>query len=133
MNRDAHTILIADDDSEARFTLSLCLSTLGHDVVCVSNGRQAMRAIEERPFDVIITDMLMPEADGVEVIIAARQAQPHAAIIAISGGGEFFAAEELLKSGRLLGADAQLQKPFSRTQLLEAVNRLTRETGVAAA
>jgi CheY-like chemotaxis protein len=124
MTTDTLSILVVDDNAETRETIALCLRTLGYAVTSAADGREAIAEIHARSFDLVITDVLMPEVDGTEVIVAARRCQPNARIIAMSGGGDYFCAEDLLKVGRLLGAGMQLQKPFSRDQLLDSIERL---------
>jgi CheY-like chemotaxis protein len=133
MNTETRSILVADDNSDTREALSLCLRMSGHHVTCVADGKQAIDALAHDQFDLVITDLLMPYADGFEVIMATGRSQPNAGVIAMSGGGEYLGATDLLNTGRLLGADAHLQKPFSREQLLEAIENIARYHAVAAA
>lgn len=123
MNREICSVLLADHDSQALLTLSACLTALGYDVTSAATGREAIDAMAARDFDVIITDLLMPDGDGMEVIMAVRQLRPEAGIIAMSGDGDYFEGSQLLKTARLLGADALLEKPFTRAQLLDALER----------
>jgi CheY-like chemotaxis protein len=118
------SILVADDATDTLEVIAMCLRDSGHDVTCATGGRQAMSLIEDRHFDLIITDILMPDADGMEVIMAARRNQPDAQVIAMSGGGDFFSARHLLNLARALGADQKLTKPFSRATLLETIDRV---------
>lgn len=133
MNSDAHSILVVDDDAETRFVLALCLRHLGYEVTVATGGREAIDFLERRSFDVVITDMLMPDTDGLEVITAVRKLHFGTGIVAMTGGGEYLETAHLLKLGRLLGADVQLSKPFSRECLTQAVDRLCSDRGVVAA
>lgn len=119
----ALTILVAEDSPETLEVIAFCLRGNGHDVVCASGGREAITLLQDRNFDLVITDLLMPDADGMEVIMATREHQPSAAIIAMSGGGEFFSAKHLLNLAGALGADETLAKPFSQPALLEKIDR----------
>ena len=118
------SILVADDSDETLEVISMCLRSLGHDVTTATGGKAAMTLIEDRHFDLVITDLLMPDVDGMQVIMAVRQNQPRAQVIAMSGGGDFFSARHLLNLAAALGADEKLTKPFSRTTLIETVQRL---------
>lgn len=122
MNRIS--ILVVDDASDTLDVIAQCLSTTGHEVTCASGGRQAISLMEEQHFDLVITDLLMPDSDGMQVIMAARKTQPDASVVAMSGGGEYFPARYLLKLATALGADGQLMKPFTRTQLLDTVDQV---------
>jgi CheY-like chemotaxis protein len=117
------SILVADDTPETLEVISFCLRNCGHAVLCARGGREAITLLQDRNFDLVITDLLMPDADGMEVIMAVREHQPSASIIAMSGGGEFFSSRHLLNLAASLGADEKLTKPFSRDVLLAAVDR----------
>ena len=122
------SILVVDDASDTLEVITMCLRECGHVVTCASGGRAAIALLEDRHFDLIITDLLMPDSDGMEVIMAARQTQPAAQIIAMTGGGDFFSARHLLNLAGALGADERLTKPFSRATLLDAVDRACANT-----
>lgn len=115
------SILVADDAADTRNAIAECLRTMGHEVTCAAGGNQAIERLADRSFDLLITDLLMPDADGLQVIMEARKSQPGLRVIAMSGGGDYFSSTELLKLAGALGADVQLRKPFSREQLLDAV------------
>ncbi|MCH8154484.1 MAG: response regulator [Proteobacteria bacterium] len=85
-----------------------------------------LERVEENRPDLIITDIIMPEKEGVETIIALRRADPDLPIIAISGGGRLDATDFLTMAGKL-GARRTLSKPFRRDQLLEAVGECLAE------
>lgn len=129
------SILLVDDTKETLEVIALCLQSLGHDVTRAHGGNEAIALMEDDRFDLVMTDVLMPDTDGVQVIMAARRLQPEAQVIAMTGGGDFFGARELLKLAGKVGADAQLAKPFSRAQLalmLETVcGRRTEFAGAA--
>ena len=112
--------MIIDDEDELRATLRLMLERAGHDVTEAVNGVQGISRYEEESADLIITDIIMPEKEGVETIITLRQSNPQLPIIAISGGGRL-EATDFLSMAKRLGACQVLSKPFRRDQLLEAV------------
>src|SRR4051812_25576443 len=81
------SILVVDDMPEIQRLVSLCLEPMGHAITCASSGREAVRLAREKSVDLIITDVLMADGDGLELIRDVRQAQPGVRILAISGGG----------------------------------------------
>jgi DNA-binding response OmpR family regulator len=93
------------------------LEGAGYDVREAPNGRVAMEELEKRPAQVMITDIFMPEQEGIETIRIARKAYPDLGIIAISGA----VGERYLKMAQLLGARAYLLKPFHLREVLETV------------
>ena len=113
-------ILIIDDEDELRSMLRQMLEQAGHAVTEAVNGAEGIRFYQQDTHDLIITDIIMPEKEGVETIIALRRADPNLPIIAISGGGRL-EATDFLTMARKLGARRTLSKPFRRDQLLEAV------------
>lgn len=118
------SILVVDDATDTLEVIAQCLRNCGHHVTCVSGGLQAISILQDRYFDLVVTDLLMPDADGMQVIMAVRQYQPNAHVIAMSGGGDFFSGRNLLRLAGTLGAVEQLQKPFSRETLLSAIQRV---------
>jgi len=114
-------ILVVDDEELARFTLREILETAGHDVSEAGNGNEAVAQQKEQGFDLIITDIIMPEKEGVETIIDLKRDYPDLKIIAISGGGRTRNLD-FLKLAEQYGADKVLAKPFSEDELLQNVN-----------
>lgn len=114
-------ILVVDDEELARFTIRDILETAGHVVDEAANGNEAIASQVADPFDLIITDIVMPEKEGVETIIELRRDYPDLKIIAISGGGRT-KNMDFLKFADEFGADKILAKPFSEEELLERVN-----------
>jgi len=113
-------VLIVDDEEGIRDVAKLQLESFGFAVLAVEAGRRALKVFEEGPFDLVITDMLMPEMDGVELINELRRRRPDQKVLAISGGGRA-SKESYLKIAQLCGAQEILAKPFNRDQLIEAV------------
>jgi CheY-like chemotaxis protein len=114
------SILIVDDDDQIREMLQLLLEAGGHRVEVAADGKVASRLIADRVFDLVLTDVLMPERDGLEFIGEVRKIQPAMKIIAMSGGGHI-ARESYLKIAKAFGANAVLEKPFSNAELMAAV------------
>ncbi len=113
-------ILVIDDEDELRSMLRQMLEHVGHEVSEAINGAAGIELYERDTPDLIITDIIMSENEGVETIIALRRANPALPIIAISGGGRLDATD-FLSMAKKLGARHTLTKPFRRDQLLQAV------------
>lgn len=113
-------ILVVDDDPEVRHVLRAILESAGYGVAEAGNGRQALVECRKQNVDLMITDLVMPDQEGIETIKLARRTYPRLRIIAISGafGGEY------LRIAQLLGADMALPKPLRMDALLEAVRRI---------
>jgi CheY-like chemotaxis protein len=116
-------ILLIEDDESVRTVLYLTLVHYGHTVVEASNGREGLDRFRETKPDLVITDIVMPEKEGFEVLMKIRKKNPALKIIAISGGGLHNAAH-YLHTAKLLGAAKVLAKPFSNEELMAAVNEL---------
>ena len=115
-------ILIIDDEESVRVTLSLALESDGHTVVVAVNGEEGMREFRETPADVVITDILMPNKEGIETIMDLRKVRPNLKIIAISGGGRMKNIS-FLDVAKKMGADVTLKKPFRMDVICHAVNK----------
>ena len=112
------TILIIDDEEMMRVLLRSTLKGAGYEVVEASNGRQGLELYRRRPTDLVITDIAMPEMNGLDMILELTRYFLDAKVIAISGeGGE----KNVLDVAKLLGARRTMQKPFSMLQLLDVV------------
>ncbi|MCS7314826.1 MAG: response regulator [Bryobacterales bacterium] len=111
-------ILVVDDDDEARLALRRMLEEAGFDVLEAPNGRVALGICRSHPLDVVITDICMPEQEGLETIQALRREFPRVKLIAISGQP---AAAVYLRMAKLLGAQATLEKPIRLETLLDTV------------
>lgn len=116
-------ILIIDDDNQVRGMLRQTLERAGYDVLDAPNGKEGIKLYRQDPADLVITDLIMPEKEGIETIIELRRDFPAVKIIAISGGGRND-PEEYLHMAKTLGAQRTFTKPFERKELLEAVREL---------
>ncbi|MFO7653511.1 MAG: response regulator [Candidatus Krumholzibacteriia bacterium] len=117
------TILIIEDDDDVRAVLEAVLARAGYRVRSARDGKEGVVAAAGEPVDLVITDIIMPEKDGIETITDLRREHPDLKVIAISGGGRF-SPGGYLHSARLLGADLTLSKPFGNDEILRAVERL---------
>ena len=118
------TILVIDDEKGIRDLLRAYLEEVGHEVLEAPDGMEAMRGFDAGVVDLVITDVFMPEKDGIEVIMELRKRYPDALVLAISGGSSRGEIEVFLDSASRLGAARTLAKPFSGAQLLEKVEEL---------
>jgi CheY-like chemotaxis protein len=126
------SVIVADDVDGIQDLVGHWLKDAGHLVMCVSTGQAAARLVKKQHFDIVITDIIMPDEDGLELILELKEAQPSVRILAISGGGRHVQAADCLKMARNLGAHGGLLKPFNREQLLEAVKLVLPDRGVDA-
>ena len=120
----AATILIIDDDPLLRAIAGEMLMSAGYTVLEAEDGVAGQATLDVAPIDLIITDMLMPEMDGVESIMAIRRKRPSTPVIAISAGSRHQPSGDLLRLAAALGANATLSKPLKRGELLALVERL---------
>ena len=120
-------ILVIDDDAQVRGAVRRILERARHTVEDVGNGDAGLRAHRERPADLIITDIFMPERDGIETVRELRRESPQVKIIVISGGDRT-QTMDLRKDAELLGAARSLRKPFELSELVRAVDELLGES-----
>src|SRR6201987_4887095 len=116
-------ILVIDDDHLVRYALSKILLAAGYAVVTASDGRRGMAVLRAEHPDVVITDIIMPEQEGIDTIIQIRRERPNIKIIAISGGGRIRNID-FLKMAHFLGADNVMRKPFEANELLAQLTEL---------
>lgn len=109
-------ILLIDDDELFRPMIKVVMEHMGHTVVAAEEGREGMALYEREPFDLVLTDLIMPDQEGVETIMKLRKLNPAVKIIAMSGGGRV-KPEGYLDIARRVGADATLKKPFEFNEL----------------
>ncbi len=119
----ASRILLVEDDKNVSTLIARLLAQHGYIVIEAENGRIAMERMSQQRADLVITDMIMPEMDGVETILAVRRFHPSVKIIAIAESG-FNPAENSLKIARMLGSHKTLTKPIAPDELLDAVEEL---------
>jgi two-component system response regulator (stage 0 sporulation protein F) len=112
------TILVIDDQEPIRSLLRRALEGAGHEVLEASNGRLGLELYRERSADLIITDIVMPEMDGLALLLELTRSLLNIKVIAISGGLE---SEGPLNVAKLLGARQTFQKPLDMEKLLSAI------------
>lgn len=116
-------ILLIDDMAGVRRTVSAVLKRAGHKVTEADDGGIGLQLLKSDQFDLVITDMLMPNHDGMEVILFLKQQPKRPSVLAISGGGSQVSSDEAFMLARSK-ADATLAKPFDNSELLAAVDKL---------
>lgn len=121
-------ILVIDDDPAVRLSAKLALEDAGHRVEEAVNGEEGLKRMRANPADLVISDIFMPEKEGLETIDEIRRNHPQTRIIAISGGGRMDPADYLEIAERV-GADRSLSKPFDILQLLDVVKTLLEPEG----
>jgi len=130
MELDKKSILVVDDVDGVRRELTLLLEEEGYDVDQAANGKEALNFLQEYPIDLVVTDILMPDVDGIILIKEIKEKYPQIKVIAISGGGKLIKLEgehNYLSSAKLIGANAVLKKPFNSDELLVLVKSLLEE------
>lgn len=118
-------ILLADDEDMFAVMLQRSLAMFGYEVVRARNGREALLAYDPASFGLVITDLIMPDMEGVELIVALRKVNPAVKIIAMSGGGRND-PQAYLSLAERIGAVKSLAKPFPITALVQAVEECLR-------
>ena len=116
-------LLLVDDHEELRDLQAEYLEQAGHEVIKASNGLEAIILLQHESFDLVITDVVMPRKQGMEVILYVHENCSETPIIAVSGGGRV-GAEDYLSIARTMGAQATLLKPFSPSALAAEVEKL---------
>jgi len=119
-------ILLVEDDDDVREMVYQILTREGYEVEQAVNGRKALEAFQKQPADLVVTDLIMPEKEGLEMIRDLIHINRALKIIAISGGGRTDPAD-YLRTARVFGARRTINKPFGRAQLLEAVREVLAE------
>ncbi|HEC12462.1 MAG TPA: response regulator [Acidiferrobacteraceae bacterium] len=115
-------VLIVDDEESVRVMVAAMIKPDGYNVTEAASGAEACDACKESPVDLIITDIVMPEKNGIDLIRYVKKEYPDIAVIAISGGGGIEGRYDYLEIARLVGADNILKKPFELRELRSAVS-----------
>lgn len=116
-------ILVIDDEPQFRRTLTAILTKADYEVTEADNGKKALDLLRAAACDLVITDIFMPEKEGIETITEIKKTYPQTKIIAVSGGSSFN-TKDFLSVAKKLGADVTIQKPFERKVILDAVAEL---------
>lgn len=124
----APSLLVVDDDANIRQIMRLLLESAGYRVFCAADGAEAIKLLAGNTFDLVVTDMLMPGSDGIELLAAVRKSRSSTRVLAMSGGGMIGVAD-YLKVAKKLGANGVLEKPFTSEMLLRTVADLLKKQG----
>lgn len=116
-------ILIVDDTAEMRELLKNIVELAGHQVVEAESGRAGLERFAAQPADLVMTDIIMPDMDGNELIAKLRAVAPKVKIVAVSGGGRVRNLG-VLQVAQKFGADRVLSKPFRKEDVLRVVDEL---------
>jgi CheY-like chemotaxis protein len=119
------SILIIEDEESVRALLRFALTQVGYVIREAGNGRQGITAFRQAPTDLVITDIFMPDRDGLEVIETLRRMRPHVKILAISGAS---GTMDYFGQATSVGGVAVLRKPFAMPTLLKTVAALLKES-----
>ena len=117
------SILLVDDSPEIRRTIERLLTSAGHTVAVAADGAAGLRALETAAFDLVLTDIVMPDMEGLEMIRRIRKTHPSLPIIAMSGGGRG-TANDYLGFASNFGAAKTLEKPFAFDVLSAAIDEV---------
>lgn len=120
-------VLLVEDDEFGRYALRELLSDAAFDVAEADNGLAARRMLEGDTFDLVVTDIFMPDMDGIELIRLIRKTYPDVKILALSGGGAGFTPGYATDLASTIGANAALQKPVSNDELRAALDAIFRD------
>ncbi len=121
------SILVVDDDSQVLEVVGEMLRLEGYEVATAVDGRDAVSQFKQAQFDLVITDLIMPEKEGLETIAELRTIRSSVPVIAMSGGGRI-GPTDYLETARFIGASATLAKPFARSELITMVSSLLGES-----
>lgn len=120
-------ILVVDDEAGITTVINAVLTRQNYTVITARNGRDALEKLSLGPVDLVVTDMVMPDIDGMHLIPEIHRLLPRVRIIAMSGGGDKFGSELYLKEACRLGASHILNKPFLMNELTDLVKQTLAE------
>jgi DNA-binding response OmpR family regulator len=123
-------ILVIEDDNAVREFIRQTLSKAGYDVIAAGDGVEGLDKFRASHPDLVITDIVMPQKEGLQTIIEMRQQAPNVKVIAMSAGGRY-SNMDYLKLARKFGARATLTKPFMRDEMLDLVRETLGEAEAA--
>jgi DNA-binding response OmpR family regulator len=122
------TILVIDDETEIRELLRIFLTRAGFQVIQAEDGAAGVQVLknlsDENPIHLVITDLLMPEQEGIETILQLKEQHPEIPILAMSGGGRMSGTLDLLATAKLLGAHKTFTKPFNPSEVVATIRTL---------
>src|SRR5262245_25956337 len=120
MSPPRSTLLVVDDDASTRRAIEILLQNAGYAVVTATDGRVAIALLDTNHIDLVLTDLVMPDKDGIQLLLEMRRDHRAIPVIAFSAWGKN-SAGNYLKIAKTFGARAILEKPFSNEQLMAAI------------
>ncbi|GFM32107.1 response regulator [Desulfovibrio subterraneus] len=117
-------VVVMEDDALVRELLQVVLKKGGYQVVLAGNGIEGMQAMRNHGADLVITDLFMPEQDGLQTIMQLRKEFPAVRIVAMTSGAAYLSLSNARETATLLGADGFLEKPLNQTMLLDMMEDL---------
>ena len=117
-------VMVVDDEESVRKLFKDILSDSGHVIIEAANGEEAVEVIKEMSVDLVVTDLVMPEKSGLELIMDIAENHPGMPIIAISGGGGITGRFDYLPIAKLIGAKKIISKPFKVDEIRELINNI---------
>lgn len=117
-------VIVIDDEQGIVDGFCAILRLSGFEVEGFTSARAALRRLDERPADLVVLDMLMPDMDGIEVLACLHERHPSTRVLAVSGGGHWVSSGECLSAASGLGAHRTLEKPVRAAALVEALRAL---------
>ena len=127
----ALSVLLVDDQADLRALIVRWLEKEGYQVTCAGDGAEAAQISQVKTFDLLITDMIMPERDGVQLMSDVKRTRPGTRVLAMSGGSRVLERQDCLRIAQGLGAHAAVMKPFKREDFLAAVSLALGPRGAA--
>ena len=123
MDRDKgqRRVLVVDDVMTVRESLAMALAGAGFEVTAAANGKEALERLAEADFDVLVTDMWMPEMDGLKLLKEIRGRKPDMRIFGVTGGGPRLTIEAMSSLAEIWGAEKVFLKPFDEDELIAAI------------
>jgi two-component system, chemotaxis family, chemotaxis protein CheY len=121
---DRQRVLVVDDDADIRSLALELLDLNGFSAEGAADGKEALALLRRGTYDAVVLDVVMPEKDGIEILMDIKSRQPETFVVAISGGGRID-AHDYLDMATMCGADATLRKPFSFDAMAEMIVEAT--------
>lgn len=115
------TVLVVDDVLAVRESLAIAMADAGFEVATAANGKEALDLLQAREFDVLVTDMWMPEVDGLRLLKEIRGSRPAMRIFGVTGGGPRLTIETMSSLAKVWGAEKVFLKPFDDEELVAAI------------
>jgi len=117
-------LLVVDDETSVREMIAEMLGNEGYEIILVKNGVEATNRLSTLDIDLVVTDIVMPDENGIDLIMDMKKKHPSTPVVAISGGGGIEGRFNYLEIAKLVGANSILKKPFTKDVLRETVGEL---------